>query len=214
VPDSGDGDQPHGLDDGDWLRAQIDADRDVADIAAEVGRTPRAVRYALHRHQIDTPRVRRVRNVSDADVRDDYRAGVPLTEIAERYRLGIGQVKYRTAGLKRAKPRRQNTSGYAELNDPAWLRVELALGATRYSIAKQLGCDRTAVPAAMRRHGVTAPPTGLSQLERVQALTNPAERAGAAARVEAEARAVASEATRIKVAALRAARRGERPVTA
>jgi hypothetical protein len=212
VPDDGDGEQPPGLDDGDWLRAQLDADRDVADIAAEVGRTPRAVRYALHRHQIDTPRVRRVRHVSDADVRDDYRAGVPLTDIAERYGLTLGQVKYRTAGLRRAKPRRRTTSGYDVLNDAGWLRVELALGATVLSIADQLGCDRSAVRAALRRHGINALDTGLDRWERIEALTNPNERATAARRVEVDANAEAQRAMHVRVRAEREARRAERPV--
>jgi hypothetical protein len=113
------GDGAQRLDDGDWLRAQLDAGREVADIAVEVGRTPRAVRYALHRHQIDTPRVRRRHDVSDDDLRDDYIAGVHLDVIAETYGLTLRQVEYRVAGLKRAKPRRRSTSGYAELNDPA-----------------------------------------------------------------------------------------------
>jgi hypothetical protein len=170
------------------------------------------VRYALHRHQIETPQVRRRHGVSDDDVRDDYRAGVPVTEIAERYDLTEHQVRYRTAGLKRAKPPGRRTSSYDELNDPAWLRIELALRGSVNAIAAPLECDRSAVRAALRRHRITVPADGLTRWERIDALMEPSERAAAARRVEVEATAEAQRAMQVRVRAERDARRRERPV--
>ena len=81
-------------------------------------------------------------------------------------------------GSDSAKPKRRTTSGYDVLNDAGWLRVELALGATVHSIANALGCDPSAVRAALRRHGVEVPATGLDRWERIEALTDPTERDG------------------------------------
>jgi hypothetical protein len=69
VPAVDHGDNPPGLTDGDWLRAQLDTGRTVTDIANEVGRTPRAVRYTLRRHDIPTPRDRALAHVSRNAVR-------------------------------------------------------------------------------------------------------------------------------------------------
>ena len=98
------------------------------------------------------------------------------------------------------------------LNDASWIRIELALGATVPSLAGQLGCDRSAVRAALRLHGVEVPAAGLDRWERIEALTDPNERAAAARRVEVEVNADAHRAMEVRVRAERAARRGERPV--
>jgi hypothetical protein len=124
------------LGDADWLRAQLDAGRSVAAIAAQIGCTPRAVRYALHRHHITSPRERRTAHVSDADILDDWHAGLPVAVIADRYRITVHQVQYRVGGVPRPRPKPRRLSSRPELNDPGWLRVELAAGASVHAIAK------------------------------------------------------------------------------
>jgi hypothetical protein len=91
------------------------------------------------------------------------------------------------------------------------LRVELALGGSVYSVAAKLECDRTDVTAALRRHRITPPAEGLTRWERVEALSEPSERAAAARRIEVEATADAQQAMQIRLGAERDARRGERP---
>jgi hypothetical protein len=54
---------------------------------------------------------------------------------------------------------------------------------------------------------VAVPAAGLTRWQRIEALTNPDERARAAGRVEAEATAIASRATQIRVKAQREIRR-------
>jgi hypothetical protein len=88
----------------------------------------------------------------------------------------------------------------------------LALGATRYSIADQLGCDLSAVQAALLRHGIEVPAAGPDRWERIEALTDPTERAAAARRVDVEATAEARRAMEVRVRAEREARRSARPV--
>jgi hypothetical protein len=195
------------LSDAGWLRARLDAGRSVAAIAAEVGCTPRAVRYALRRHGIASPRERRTAHVSDADILDDWRAGLTVAAIAARYNITLHQVQYRVGGVPRPRPKQQRKSSRAELNDPGWLRVELALGATVASIARQVRLDRRAVRAALRRHGVAVPAAGLTRWERIEAL-EPDERARAAERVEAEATSIVARAMQIKVKAQREMRSG------
>jgi hypothetical protein len=68
------------------------------------------------------------------------------------------------------------------------------------------------VSAALRRHGVEVPAAGLGRWERIEALTDPTERATAALRIEVEATAEAKRAMEVRVRAERAARRSERPV--
>jgi hypothetical protein len=68
------------------------------------------------------------------------------------------------------------------------------------------------VQAALRRHGIEVPAAGLDAWERIEALTDPSERAAAARRVEVEATAEAQRAMEVRVRAERAARRAERPV--
>jgi hypothetical protein len=200
------------LSDADWLRAQLDAGHTVTDIAHELERTPRAVRMALRRHDIPTPRDRRLAQVPRRAVRRQWRDGAPVAVIAERFGITPSQVEYVCRDLPRRKPVPRRRSAYDELNDPTWLRVELAVGGSLYSVSKQLGCDRSAVRAALRRHSIEMPPEALSPLERARSLDDPAERATAAERLEVEARRIVDEAVRIKVAAQRNARRRDRPV--
>jgi hypothetical protein len=89
---------------------------------------------------------------------------------------------------------------------------QLALGATRYSIADQLGCDRTAVQAALRRHSVEVPAPGLDRWELIEALRDAADRAAAARRVGVEATVDARRAMELRVRAEREARRRESPI--
>jgi uncharacterized protein YjcR len=90
-------------------------------------------------------------------VRRQWRDGAPVDVIAERFRITPHQVQYICRDLPRHKPVDRRDSAYAQLNDPAWLRIELALGATIHEIASRLGCDRSAVRAALRRHRITLP---------------------------------------------------------
>jgi hypothetical protein len=65
--------------------------------------------------------------------------GLPVAVIAKRYGITAHQVQYRVGGVPRPKPKARRPSRWPELDDAAWLRVELAIGQTRHTIAAQLG---------------------------------------------------------------------------
>ena len=57
-------------------------------------------------------------------------------------------------------------SKYPKLDDPSWLRVELAVGTTVAEIARQVGAQRRVVVAALRRHEIEVPPRRMPRLDR------------------------------------------------
>jgi hypothetical protein len=137
-------------------------------------------------------------------VRADRRHGVPAALIAEKHGLTIGVVYEHTLDVPReTSVQARRTSRYPLLNDAPWLRVQLALGRSLRSIAQEIGCDNHNIPRWLRRHGIDVPPPSMPRLERIAALVDPVERARAAEVVEAEARAEANAARRIKTRAHR-----------
>ena len=138
-------------------------------------------------------------------VEHDWRKGYPVRTIARLYRLTENQVTYRMAHVPRQPRPVQYKSKYPQLNDPSWLRVELAVGMTVAEICRKVGAQRPVVVAALRRHEIEVPPRRMPRLERAAALHDPAERAEAAWRIEEEARGEAKAASRLKEAARRQA---------
>ena len=141
-----------------WLRRRVEGGASVAEMAAETGRTESAVRKALRGHGIDPPSRQPRRGRSDpsqpvdwAMAEVDWRKGYPIVTIARLYGLTSEQVRYRFRDVPRV-PLPQRGSKYPELNDPAWLRVELARGQTVAAIARTVGCAGHVVVAALRRH--------------------------------------------------------------
>ena len=194
------------LDDAAWLRERIEAGASATEIGDETGHTPRKVRDALRAHGIPLPRQQRLAHVDWAGLEHDWRKGYPVKTIARLYRLTEDQVTYQMADVPRVPLPTERPSKYPQLNDPSQLRIDLALGRTVGDIARDAGCARRVVVAALRRHGITVPPRRMPRLERVRALVEPAERAQAAALLELAAEAEADEARRIMADARREAR--------
>ena len=160
---------------------------------------------ALRRNDIPLPRDGRLGHVDRDAVRADWRRGMAGPAIAQKHGLAVTTVYYLMSGVKREqRVVRNQRSRYEQLNDPAWLRVQLALGRSMRSIATELGCDDGVVSTRVRRRGITPPPADMPRLDRIEALTDPDERAEAAAVVEAEAGAEAARAARIRSAAMAA----------
>jgi hypothetical protein len=107
-------------------------------------------------------------------------------------------------GVKREQPvsRPARLSQYPQLNDPSWLRVQLAVVHSLWAIARTIGCDDGIVSSWVRRHRIALPPADTSRLDRIAALEDPGERAMAAAIVEHQARAEADGAAAIRAQAL------------
>jgi len=107
-------------------------------------------------------------------------------------------------GVERTQPvvRPARQSQYPQLNDPSWLGVQLAVGRSVRAIARQLGCDNGIVSTWIRRHRIALPDAHMSRLDRIEALDDPAERAQAAAIVEAGASAEAARAASMRDAAV------------
>lgn len=191
------------LDDAEWLRGRILAGAKATELAEETGHTAREVRDALRTHGIPLPRDRRVAHVDWAMVEHDWRKGYLVRTIARLYGLTEHQVVYRMRNTPRVPLPPQRPSKYPLLNDAVELRIGLALGRTVSELARDVGCARRVLVAALRRHGIVVPPRSMSRLDRVSALTDPVERARAAARLEADVRAELSATTRIRKSALR-----------
>jgi AraC-like DNA-binding protein len=57
---------------------------------------------------------------------------------------------------RKPKPEPKPPSRYTQLNNPTWLREQYIFERRPLlAIAREVGCDRSAVRSALRRHGVT-----------------------------------------------------------
>lgn len=198
------------LTDADWLRQRLEAGTSAIQLGDELGVTARDVRNALKSHGLPLPRDMRVAHVDWAQLEHDWRKGYPVRTIARLYRLTEHQVAYRMRDVPRRPQPQQRPSKYPLLNDPAQLRIGLALGRTVTDIAREAGCARRVVVAALRRHEITVPARGTPPLQRVQTLTDPAERAQAAALLEADLRAQVKATAEIRRKARRVSNAGHR----
>jgi transposase-like protein len=107
-------------------------------------------------------------------------------------------------GVKREQPvsGAVRLSQHPQLNDPSWLRVQLAVGCSMRAIARKIGCDDGIVSTWVRRHGIAPPPAEMPRLDRIAALEDPVKRATAAAIVEQQARTEVDGAAAIRAQAL------------
>jgi transposase-like protein len=192
------------LSDGAWLRRQVESGRTTSQIAADVLRTPKAERYALRRPGLSLPTELRRADIDRDTMRADWRDGMSGPEIGRKHRVCATTVYFLMRGVKREQPvcRPVRLSKYPQLNDPSWLRVQLAVGCSVRAIARQIGCDDGIVSTWVRRHGIAPPPANMRRLDRIAALENPVERATAAAIVEQQALAEADGAAAIRTQAL------------
>ena len=190
--------------DAGWLRERVDAGASAADIAAEAYVSPRAVRYALHRHGIPLPSAVRHSHVDLDAVLDAYRTGEPVDEIARRTGVSPWWIKSRATRLGAERPpgRPRRKSKYGELEDRRWLLEQLAGGRTAYAIAKQLGTTRQTVNIALTVHGITPPPADADPVERLAYIDDPAIVARTADRIATEARQLAVRAANVRDDAL------------
>ena len=143
---------PSRLTDEVWLRGRVAAYASTVEIAAEAGVTPRAVRYALHRYNIErAPRQDLAVVVAVAE----YQAATPLADIAAKVNRGTRWVSkaVHAAGGQRPANHRRRRPKYPQLGDADWLTARLAAGGTVRSIARELGADRHTVRTALGRHG-------------------------------------------------------------
>jgi hypothetical protein len=196
-----------GLSDPHWLRQRLEAGASAAELGDELGVTARDVRNALRRHDLPLPRDMRVSHVDWDKLEYDWRKGYPVRTIARLYRLTEHQVVYRMRDVPRTPQPVPRPSKYPLLNDPAQLRISLALGRTVADIAREAGCARRVAVAALRRHEITVPARDLPPIERVKALTDRVERAKAAELLEIDLRAQVKAATMLKQRAQRPPRR-------
>jgi hypothetical protein len=153
----------------EWLRTRIEAGDTTRDVARKLKCTPRTVRNALHRQGIPLPREARNAAIDLDEVFDRYRRGVPVKQIAASLGVTAGWVtdRVKAHGIVRDVPikRASRPSRFPELEDPDWLRRQLAHdGMTK--IAKMVGTTRTNVRAAISRHGITPPPRDADRLAR------------------------------------------------
>jgi hypothetical protein len=192
------------LGDGAWLRRQVESGRTTSQIAADVSRTPKAVRYALRRQGLSLPTELRRADIDRNTMRADWRGGMSGPAIGRKHGVGATTVYFLMRGVKREQPvpRPVRLSQYPQLNDPSWLRVQLAVGHSLRAIARTVGCDDGIVSTWVRRHGIALPPADMPRLNRIAALEDSVERATAAAIVEQQARAEADSAAAIRAQAL------------
>ena len=191
--------------DPDWLRQRIEAGATVREIAAEAGRSPRGVRYALRRHGIPTPREHRNATTDVEAIRAAWRRGDSAATIAAEHDRSESWVKSRVAKVPRDHP--PPASRFPPLNDASWLRIQLAVGRSAKAIAREVGTDAHNVRAAFRRHSITVPPQRLKPLERTAQLADAREREQAAAILQKAALDEAQRARAIRLEALKMAGR-------
>jgi hypothetical protein len=129
------------LTDADWLRRRLETGATATQLGDELGVTARDVRNALRSHGIALPRDMRVAHVDWSKLEHDWRKGFPVRDIARLYGVTEHQVVYRMRDVPRTPRPRERPSKYPLLNDPAQLRISLALGRTVADIAPQpAGC--------------------------------------------------------------------------
>ena len=133
-----------------WLAAQLDAGRTVAQVALDVGMTPRAVRYAAARHGIELPRHRRQRarleRANDvAWLRHHLEQGTSVADLARHVGLTRAELRHRLNIT--APPGRK-------VDDAAVARL-LDAGVSFRAAAPELGVEPSTVRAAAQRIGVT-----------------------------------------------------------
>jgi len=110
---------PSRLTDEAWLRERVAAYASNVEIAAEAGVTTRAVRYALHRYNIErAPRIDLAAVVAVAE----YQAGTPLADIAVKVNRGTRWVSkaVQAAGAQRPANYRRRRPKYPQLGDADW----------------------------------------------------------------------------------------------
>ena len=90
-----------------------------------------------------------------------YRNGVPITTIADELGVTFDWVAQRVIAenvrrdIPSRAPRRGRRSRPSQLDDPSWLRQELASAGVG-GISRELSVRPSIVRAALRRHGITA----------------------------------------------------------
>lgn len=144
---------PPELDDPGWMAAHDDLSR--REIAELLGCSRDAVTNARRRHGLREPDGARFARLDDrawleARYHGDGWSQQRIADAVGCSRTAVTQAMKRLAIAARSpqQPR------YRQLHDVDWLRGRLDAGRSPAEIAADVGCDRTSVTAALRRHGL------------------------------------------------------------
>lgn len=135
----------------DWLREQLEDGRTRADCASELGVSPSAISAAIRRFGLQRKHVRFPELQDRAWLVARLEEGLTQDQIAEQ----LGCPGRSTVAMA---IRRHGLSGphggrieHPELHDPEWLTDQLVAGRTSTDIARELGCNPSAVRKARLR---------------------------------------------------------------
>jgi AraC-like DNA-binding protein len=144
---------PAELDDADWLAAQDGVAG--TEFARRLGVTPDAVSRARQRHgllAVAVPSPKYPQLGDRAWLEDRYgKRGMTQAQIAAEVRCSRSAVALAMDRLG-IDARPTKVAEYPELHDDAWLAERLAEGLSPAAIADRLGCHRTSVADALRKH--------------------------------------------------------------
>ncbi len=158
--------RPGQLDDRAWLTGRYVTDgASLAAIADEVGCSPTTVSAALTRHDIPTRPANGASRPGQLDdpgwlTRRYVTDGASTRAIADE--VGCDPTTVLAALTRHDIPTRTaNASRPGQLDDPGWLtRRYVTDGESQADIADEVGCSRSAVSAALTRHGIPTRPAG------------------------------------------------------
>lgn len=143
---------PAELYDVDWLTTN--ASRSAREIGRELGCSADAVARARRRHGLAAGQPSQFPQLDDrAWLQDCYhRQGKTQQAIADE--LGCSRSAVALAMDRLGVDARRRQVRYPRLDDRDWLERRVAAGRSAVQIAGELGCHRTSVAAALRRHGL------------------------------------------------------------
>lgn len=144
---------PAQLDDPVWLAEQTG--RSSSEVARDLGVTPKTVAIARRRHGLGPVRPSPILQLNDAGwLRARYHDdGWTQQRIADEIGCSRAAVAnaMRRLGVDARPPQAPQ---YAQLQDRNWLADRVQAGRSPAQIAAEIGCHRSAVVDALRRHGL------------------------------------------------------------